>query len=99
MPRFYFDVRTPSGVVCLDHEGLDCADASAALMEARHGARFVTPEEGAGNPLFNGYRFTVADEAHRFLFTVPFTELEPDGAAAPAPSAGRTQSKRARHLS
>ncbi|MDR7039648.1 MULTISPECIES: DUF6894 family protein [Methylobacterium] len=99
MPRFYFDVRTPSGVVCLDHEGLDCADASAALAEARHGARFVEPEEGAGNPLFSGYRFSVADEAHRFLFTVPFTELEIDGAVPPAPIGRGAPAKRARHLS
>ncbi|WP_336487385.1 DUF6894 family protein [Methylobacterium nigriterrae] len=99
MPRFYFDVRTPSGVVCSDYQGLDCPDAAAALEEAHHGARFVTPGECARNPLFSGYKFAVTDEAHRLLFTVPFTELqladdEPEPPAAPGRSPARRKRTR-----
>ena len=102
MPRFYFDVRTPSGVVCSDYQGLDCPDAEAALAEAQHGARFVTPGDCARNPIFTGYKFAVTDEAHELLFTVPFTDLQLDEEPPPAkpavtalarPRRGRTPSR------
>lgn len=75
MPKFFFDIRTPSGVVCLDYQGLDCPDAAAALDEARHGARYVTPGECEHNPTVAKYVFAVSDEAHHRLFDVPFTDI------------------------
>ena len=80
MPKYFFDVRTPSGVVCSDYQGLDCPDAAAALAEAQHGARFVTPDDCARNPIFTGYKFAVTDEAHELLFTVPDRPIVIDGA-------------------
>ncbi|HEV7439881.1 MAG TPA: hypothetical protein VGN94_09715 [Methylobacterium sp.] len=99
MPKYFFDVRTPSGVVCSDYLGLDCPDAAAALAEAQHGARFVTPDDCARNPIFTGYKFAVTDEAHELLFTVPFTELQldddPPSAKAPVQALARRKRSRA----
>ncbi|ACA20635.1 hypothetical protein M446_6371 [Methylobacterium sp. 4-46] len=78
MPRYHFDVQSGSGVVCQDFFGIDCPDDAAALALARHGAGFTSHDECARNPQLARYRFAVTDEAHRPLFTVPFTELEPD---------------------
>ena len=78
MPRYFFDVQSGSGLVCLDYEGLDCADDQAALDMARHGAGFTSHGDCARNPQLTRYRFAVADAEHRALFVVPFTELEPD---------------------
>ncbi len=88
MPRYFFDVRSGSGLVCLDYQGLDCADDAAALDVARHGAGFTSHADCARNPQLTRYRFAVQDAEHRPLFTVPFTELEPD--AAPARKRPRT---------
>jgi hypothetical protein len=97
MPRYFFDIRTPSGTLCSDTQGLECSDAVAALREAQHGAQFVTLDECARNPMLSGYEFRVADEAHQPLFTLPFSELQPceDLPSAPvAPVKGQSHSPR-----
>ncbi|ACL55130.1 DUF6894 family protein [Methylobacterium nodulans] len=83
MPRYYFDVLSRSGLVCQDFQGLECRDDAAALAVARHGAGFTSHDDCARNPQLTHYLFSVADAAHRPLFTVPFTELEPDQSQAP----------------
>ncbi|GJD93621.1 DUF6894 family protein [Methylobacterium iners] len=88
MSRYFFDVLSQKGLVCLDHEGLDCASDEAALIEARHGAGFASHSACERNPQLSRYRFAVADAEHRPLFTVPFTELLPDD-DRPPPSARR----------
>ena len=78
MPRYFFDVQSQTGLVCLDHAGLDCATDEAALMLARHGAGFASHDECERNTQLKRYHFAVADAEHRPLFTVPFAELLPD---------------------
>lgn len=84
MPHYFFDVQSPRGVVCLDYQGLDCSDNTAALALARHGAGFTSAGDCERNPQLKSYRFAVADADHHLLFTVPFTELLPDEEPAPA---------------
>ncbi|WP_287743070.1 hypothetical protein [Methylobacterium sp.] len=83
MPRYFFDVQSRSGLVCADFHGLECRDDAAALSVARHGAGFTSQEDCRRNPRLNAYRFAVADAEHRPLFTVPFSDLEPDPPATP----------------
>ena len=78
MPRYFFDVRSRSGLVCLDYQGLNCRNDKAALVLAHHGAGFTSSEDCARNPQLRTYCFTVADAEHKPLFTVPFSELLPD---------------------
>ena len=85
MPRYFFDVQSQTGLVCLDHAGLDCDTDEGALMLARHGAGFASHSACERNPQLSRYQFAVADAEHRPLFTVPFTELLPDD-DLPAPS-------------
>lgn len=78
MPRYFFDVRSRSGLVCLDYQGLNCRNDKAALLAAQHGAGFTSSEDCTRNPQLQTYCFAVADAEHRPLFTVPFTELLPE---------------------
>ena len=91
MPYYYFDVQSPRGLVCIDYQGLDCSDDSAALVLARHGAGFTSAGDCERNPQLKSYRFAVADADHRPLFTVPFTDLLPD--EEPAPAARKSRSR------
>lgn len=84
MPRYFFDVRSNSGLVCLDYQGLDCRNDKAALLAAQHGAGFTSSEDCTRNPQFKTYRFTVADAEHKPLFIVPFSELLPEDHPPPA---------------
>lgn len=79
MPRFFFNVQGASGVLCHDHEGIECSDPVAALYQARHGAEFVTAAECERNPQMTRYEFSVTDEDHHILFTVPFANLRSKG--------------------
>jgi len=83
MPRYFFDVRSVSGLLCRDIHGLECRDDAAALSTARHGARFTSHADCTRNPQFTRYQFAVADAEHRPLFIVPFTDLEPHPPATP----------------
>ncbi|GJD52999.1 hypothetical protein OPKNFCMD_5769 [Methylobacterium crusticola] len=83
MPRYFFDVQSRSGLVCQDFHGLECRNDAAALAVARHGAGFTSHDDCTRNPQLTSYRFAVTDAEHRPLFTVPFTELEPDAPAKP----------------
>ncbi|MFE1599269.1 DUF6894 family protein [Methylobacterium sp. ID0610] len=83
MPRYFFDVQSGSGLICADFQGLECRDDTAALAVAKHGAGFTSHEDCARNPQLARYRFSVTDAAHRLLFTVPFTELEPEPPKSP----------------
>lgn len=96
MPRYFFDVQSQRGLVCLDYQGLDCATDEAALMLARHGAGFASHGDCERNPQLSRYQFAVADAEHRPLFTVPFTELLPDDDLPPPSSKGRLRSSRKR---
>ncbi|MDP4005638.1 hypothetical protein [Methylobacterium sp. NEAU K] len=84
MPRYFFDVQSKSGLVCLDYQGLDCPDDEAAKAVARHGAGFTSAGDCARNPQLKRYSFTVGDAQHKLLFTVPFSELLPDDEPSPA---------------
>ena len=77
MPRFFFNIKSASGVVWHDYEGIECPDSIAALDQARHGAEFVTAAECERDPQLTRYDFSVTDEDHHFLFTVPFANLRP----------------------
>lgn len=78
MPRYFFDVQSKSGLVCLDYQGLDCPDDEAARTLARHGAGFTSAGDCARNPQLRHYSFTVGNAEHKPLFTVSFSELLPD---------------------
>ena len=84
MPHYFFDVRSQAGLVCPDHQGLDCATDEDARMTAQHGAGFASHDECERNPQLKRYQFAVTDAEHRPLFTVPFTELLPDDDRLPA---------------
>ena len=77
MPRFFFDVKSASGVIWQDYKGIECSDAVDALYRARHGAGFVTVAECERDPQLTQYEFSVTDEDHHFLVTVPFANLRP----------------------
>jgi hypothetical protein len=100
MPRYFFDVQSKSGLVCLDYQGLDCPNDEAALALAQHGAGFASSGDCDRNPQLKSYSFTVGDAQHKLLFTVPFSELLPDDEPPafkkqqPRPTAGGSQSSR-----
>ena len=77
MPRFFFDVKSASGVIWQDDKGIECSDAVAALDRARHGAGFVTAAECDRDPQLRQYDFLVTDEDHHFMVMVPFANLRP----------------------
>ncbi|MDN3571302.1 DUF6894 family protein [Methylobacterium longum] len=91
MPHYFFDVQSPRGVMCLDHQGLDCSDDTAALALARHGDGFTSAGDCECNPQLKSYRFAVADADRHLLFTVPFTDLLPDEEPAAAVRKRRPQ--------
>ncbi|WP_454104225.1 DUF6894 family protein [Methylorubrum extorquens] len=98
MPRYFFDVQSQRGLVCLDYQGLDCATDEAALRLARHGAGFASHGDCERNPQLSRYQFAVADAEHRALFTVPFTELLPDDdRASPSPKSQPRSSRKRPH--
>jgi hypothetical protein len=99
MPRYFFDVQSRSGLLCLDYQGLDCTDDDAALTMARHGAGFTSHGDCTRNPQLTSYRFSVADAEHRPLFTVPFTDLLPDEERPPPARRRRARSPRHRPAS
>ena len=104
MPRFFFDIRTPSRVICYDYQGLECSNTIAALEEARHGARFVTAAECERNPQLASCSFSVSDEAQHRLFEVPLTEvlfgedLLPPSSGRHRPCSPERQARSSRHV-
>lgn len=79
MPRFFFDVKSASGVIWQDYKGIECSNAVAALYQARHGAGFVTAADCERDPQLTRYDFSVTDEDHHFLVMVPFANIRPEG--------------------
>ncbi|MGW8788704.1 DUF6894 family protein [Heyndrickxia sporothermodurans] len=91
MPRYFFDVQSKSGLVCLDYQGLDCPDDEAAMALARHGAGFTSAGDCERNPQLKCYSFIVGDAQNKLLFTVPFSELLPNDGAPSAAKKRRTR--------
>ena len=72
--RYYFHIKATDTCV-LDDEGIELADADAALEEAVRAAheiaREITPEAGAEPRALDFRWIEVADETGVSLFTVP----------------------------
>ena len=69
MPRYYFHVRAPSGVVS-DHEGADFSDFKAARAEALACACDLAAERLRANNAGNLHAIQIADETGLILDTL-----------------------------
>jgi len=73
LPRFYLHVRTPGGLI-EDHEGIEFADYTSAIIEAVRGARCLMKGEVTAGTLCLDQSIEIYDAAGAHLTTVPFTE-------------------------
>ena len=73
MPRFYLHVRTPGGLI-EDHEGIEFADYTSAIIEAVRGARCLMKGEVTAGTLCLDQSIEIYDAEGTHLTTVPFTE-------------------------
>ncbi len=72
MPRYYFHVY--DDVEALDDEGLDRADAEAAVAGAVNAARELAAEEVRRGKLNLGHRIEVEDESGSVIAAVMFRD-------------------------
>ena len=61
VPRYFFNVRNASGMVCRDSQGTECAGDNAARAMARSGAGFIRMCPPGPRPSFAHYRIEVTD--------------------------------------
>jgi hypothetical protein len=72
MPRFFFHIHDE--LDASDEEGSVLHDAAAARLHALTGARSLAAEQVEKGRLNLSHHIDVYDEAHRLLFTLPFSE-------------------------
>lgn len=72
MPRYYFHVSAPGLKRCLDPEGQDLDDLTAAYYEAIISAREILAELVRSGKIVDGQRYEIADAEGKVLLVVPF---------------------------
>ena len=77
MPRYFFNVRNASGMICRDGQGTECVGDHAARAMARSGAGFIRMCPPGPRPSFAHYHIEVTDAMGKVLFTFPFSKIAP----------------------
>ena len=77
MPRYFFNVRNASGMVCRDSQGTECAGNTAARAMARSGAGLIRMSPPGPRSSFAHYHIEVTDAVGDVLFTFPFSKIAP----------------------
>lgn len=72
MPRYYFDICDDDTTI--DREGMEFADAHAAIAFAYKAARDIAVETAVEGRLVTEHRIEIADADHRLIDTVTFGE-------------------------
>ena len=72
MPRFYFDVHDDDTTI--DREGMEFADAYAAIAFACKAARELAVEDAVGPALLFRHRIDILNAERRILDSVTFGE-------------------------
>ena len=72
MSRYYFDVHDDD--MTIDREGVDFADANAAIAYAYRCAREIAATSAVRDRLVAGYRIDIFDAHRRLIDTVTYGE-------------------------
>lgn len=77
LPRYYLNIRRPSGAVTRDPEGYLVPSLDAAYREAIDSVRDLRREycDGENGADIDGWAIDVCDGMGRVLMTVPFSEV------------------------
>ena len=62
MPWFFFHLRTPTGMLILDDEGVELRDLDAAAWEADEAARTFSRDSELGGHDYAGWFFEIRSE-------------------------------------
>jgi hypothetical protein len=72
MPRYYFDIRDDDTTI--DSEGMEFADAHAAIAFAYKAARDIAAESAVAGKLVTEHRIEIVDADRQLIDTVTFGE-------------------------
>ena len=78
MPRFFFHLRSPSGTLIRDDEGVDLPDLDAAAHEAARTARSFARDSDLGGHDYSGWTFEI--RSNNGSLNVPAFVTEPEAA-------------------
>jgi hypothetical protein len=76
MPRFFFHLRSPSGELVRDDQGVELPSLDSAAREAARTARSFDADRRRGGLDYTGWHFEVRSEAGSLNASAFLTEME-----------------------
>ena len=74
MPRYYFNIRSSTGLI-VDPDGTDLPDLAAALTEAERSARELLADLLKAGATLDGQVFEISDDSGELLARLPFRNV------------------------